>query len=122
MSDVVLQHRAAWSDFGDTWGIPGGAIAPGETPTEGALRETHEEAGIEPAQVRVVHTTTLDHGEWSYTTVIAEVAAGTVVTPHATDAESVSVSWVPIDDVENHPLHPAFGTAWAGLSEILKHL
>ena len=25
---VLLQHRATWSHFGDTWGLPGGARHP----------------------------------------------------------------------------------------------
>ena len=36
--DVVLQHRALWSDQGGTWGIPGGARAPGESAVDAALR------------------------------------------------------------------------------------
>ena len=35
---VLLQHRADWSHFGGTWGLPGGARHEGETAVEGALR------------------------------------------------------------------------------------
>src|SRR5699024_921735 len=28
---VVLQHRALWSHHGGTWGMPGGAVDPGES-------------------------------------------------------------------------------------------
>lgn len=34
--------------------FPGGAIEPGETPAEAALREAHEETGLDPAGVDVV--------------------------------------------------------------------
>lgn len=114
-SDVVLQHRAAWSDQGGTWGVPGGAVGPDESPTTGALREAAEEAGIDPDDVVPVREHVLDHGTWRYTTVVAEVARGRVVEPTATDAESVEVRWVPVDDVAALPLLPAFADAWPGL-------
>jgi len=34
--------------------FPGGKIDPGESPVEAALREAHEELGIDPARVRIV--------------------------------------------------------------------
>lgn len=34
--------------------FPGGSLDPGETPVQAALREAHEEAGIEPGGVRVL--------------------------------------------------------------------
>lgn len=34
--------------------FPGGAIDPGETPREAALREAHEEVGLDPAHVEVL--------------------------------------------------------------------
>ena len=43
---VLLQHRAAWTASGNTWGIPGGARDSHESPAEGALREACEETGI----------------------------------------------------------------------------
>ena len=44
---VLLQHRAPWVHNGDTWGIPGGARDSHETIIQAALREAHEEIGIE---------------------------------------------------------------------------
>ena len=34
--------------------LPGGALDPGEAPADGAVREAHEEIGIDPADVRVL--------------------------------------------------------------------
>lgn len=115
---VVLQHRALWSDQGGTWGVPGGAIGPDETAEQGALRESAEEAGIPVAAVRVLGSVVLDHGTWSYTTVLAEALAE--LQPAATDAESLEVAWVPADDVADLPLLPAFGEAWPRLRALLE--
>ena len=41
--DVLLAHRRAI----DWWNLPGGAIDPGETVTEGLRREVREETGLE---------------------------------------------------------------------------
>ncbi|WP_449386498.1 NUDIX hydrolase [Cellulomonas soli] len=110
---VVLQHRATWSDQGGTWGVPGGALAPGESAVDGALREAHEEAGIDPGAVGVRGVHVLDHGDWAYTTVLAD---GLVeVHPSETDAESIEVTWVALDQVPSHPLLPAFAQAWPTL-------
>jgi 8-oxo-dGTP diphosphatase len=114
---VVLQHRAEWSDQGGTWGIPGGALAPGERPEDGAVREAAEEAGIDPDGVAVVTTRVLDHGTWSYTTVVAR--ATTVHDPRPTDAESLAVAWVRLSDVPARPLLPAFEAAWPLLRDLL---
>jgi len=105
---VVLQHRALWSDQGGTWGIPGGAVADDESALAGGLRETQEEAGIEPGELRVVATVVLDHHEWSYTTIVAVEADGARVEPSATDPESLEVAWVPLRDVPGLPLLRAF--------------
>lgn len=50
---VLIQHRSKMTAQGGTWALPGGALEVGETPTQGALRETHEETGIPPEHVRV---------------------------------------------------------------------
>ncbi|MDC7119926.1 NUDIX hydrolase [Cellulomonas fimi] len=115
---VVLQHRAPWSDQGGTWGLPGGALAPDEDAVTGALREAAEEAGIDPDHVRVTGTSVLRHPDWSYTTVLADETAP--AEPAATDAESVEVRWVPVDEVAALPLLTAFGDAWPDLRRRLE--
>lgn len=115
---VVLQHRALWSDQGGTWGFPGGALGPGEPAEDGALREAAEEAGVPGAYVRPLTAVVLDHGGWTYTTVLAEARAA--FEPSATDAESLEVRWVALADVERLPLLPAFGEAWPRLRAILE--
>jgi len=107
---VVLQHRVGWSHFGDTWGIPGGALQVGESAVHGALREAREEAGLPPETVRVVATSVLEHPDWSYTTVVGR--ADTPVQVSATDRESQAVAWVPLREVTDRALLPAFADAW----------
>lgn len=110
---VVLQHRVEWSHHGGTWGIPGGARMPGESAADAALREAAEEAGIDRAGVRVRGEHVLRHPDWSYTTVIADELAP--VEPAVTDAESIELRWVPVDEVAFLPLHPGFADAWPTL-------
>ena len=112
---VLLQHRVSWSDQGNTWGIPGGARHVGEQPVPAALREADEEAGVPLSAVRVRFTHLLDLDYWSYTTVGTDV-----VTPFEAvigDAESEALKWVPLSDVEELPLHPAFGRMWPSLRQ-----
>jgi 8-oxo-dGTP pyrophosphatase MutT (NUDIX family) len=110
---VLLQHRASWSDQGGTWAVPGGALQPGESAAEGALREAHEEAGVPSGSVGLRGRHVLAHPDWSYTTVVADELVH--LDPVVTDAESVEVRWVPLDEVTSFPLHAAFADAWPAL-------
>ena len=38
----------------EAWQMPQGGLDPGETPHQGAIRELHEETGIDPALVEIV--------------------------------------------------------------------
>ncbi|WP_372592649.1 NUDIX domain-containing protein [Actinotalea sp.] len=118
--EVVLQHRAPWSDQGGTWGVPGGARMPHESAVDAALRESAEEAGIDPSGVEVVSTTVLDHGSWSYTTVLARAVADQ--DPRPTDPESLEIRWVDTAQVTGLPLLGAFGDAWPGLRAAVEEL
>ncbi len=108
--DVVLQHRAPWSDQGGTWGLPGGAREPGESAAQAALREAREEAGIDAADVEVRGEHVLRHPDWSYTTVLADAVRP--LHPTVSDTESLAVAWVPVDEVADRHLLPAFADAW----------
>ncbi|MBG6053628.1 8-oxo-dGTP pyrophosphatase MutT (NUDIX family) [Salinibacterium sp. CAN_S4] len=110
---VLLQHRSLWSHFGGTWGLPGGALKPGESAVAGAMREANEEAGVDPELLRVMFSTVLDRGVWTYTTVVVE--AETDFEPVIGDAESVALAWVALDDVARLPLHPGFEASWVDL-------
>lgn len=110
---ILLQHRADWSHFGGTWGLPGGARHEGESAIEGALREAQEEAAVPEDAVQVLFTSVLDLGFWSYTTVVAQLVHP--FEARMADPESIELRWVPVTEVADFPLHPGFGTAWPEL-------
>ena len=110
---VLLQHRAVWSHFGDTWGLPGGARHENETAFDAALREAREEAGVPAHLVTLKFTSRFDLGFWSYTTVVVE--ATEVFEPVISDLESIALRWVPADGVDLLALHPGFAASWPAL-------
>lgn len=110
---VLLQHRATWSHFGGTWGLPGGARHEGESAYGAALREAAEEAAVPEDAVTPLFEEVLDLGIWSYTTV-----AVTVTRPfeaRVADPESLELRWIALDEVTSLPLHPLFAESWPGL-------
>ncbi|MEV0296605.1 NUDIX hydrolase [Nocardia sp. NPDC050710] len=44
---VLLLHRNPDGYLGDLWDIPGGSVAPGETPAQAAWREVCQETGLD---------------------------------------------------------------------------
>lgn len=110
---VLMQHRAMWSHFGGTWGLPGGARHEGESAVDAALREAGEEAGVPDGAVRPRWMSVLDRGVWTYTTVVADVVVP--FEPVISDEESLELRWVPAGDVAGLPLHPGFAQSWPEL-------
>lgn len=105
---VLLQLRSARSHEGGTWGLPGGARDSHESVLEAAVREATEEMGlthdVEPIGVLVD-----DHGDWSYTTVVAAIA--TEPDP-VLNWESDAARWLTDDDIDTLPLHPGLARTW----------
>ena len=113
---VLLQHRAPWSHGGDTWGVPGGARTSTETAEQAARRETVEETRLDLTSLEVVDEHVADHGAWTYTTFVGTVSDRLPVVP---ERESIDLRWVPVDQVPDLPLHPAFADAWPALRDKL---
>jgi 8-oxo-dGTP diphosphatase len=115
---VLLQHRAAWSHQGDTWGLPGGARDSHETVEQAAVREAHEEAGLTAEQLTVrtsVVTAEVAGTDWTYTTVIADVSTQLDT---VRNRESSELRWVAENEVTDLPLHPGFAASWQKLRAV----
>ena len=103
-SQTMRHHRGEIS-------FPGGRMDPGETPLDTALREAHEEVGLDPDAVRVIGE--LDHLNTvvSRSYIVPKVA---VVDPAAEvrpmTGELDRTMWVPLDElVATHTYH---GEVW----------
>ncbi|GAA5160335.1 NUDIX hydrolase [Amycolatopsis dongchuanensis] len=107
---VLLQHRAWWTHHGDTWALPGGALNSSEDPWQAATREAEEETGIPRDAVRPLSSWTVDHGGWTYTTVLAQTVRP--VPEMVLNGESNELRWVAPEDVADYPLHRDFASAW----------
>ena len=118
--EVLLQHRATWTNNGGTWGIPGGARDKLESPEQAALRETEEETGISPADVEVLGSLVtagpFEEG-WTYTTVLARTVSGQRLATTANE-ESAELRWVPLNQIEELELLAPFREA---LPRLLKY-
>lgn len=108
----LFAKRSAHVHHGGTWGIPGGALHRGETPQDGARREAEEEFGPLPAYT-VAEVVTDDYGGWTYSTVLADVAAPVALEPCT--PEHTRTRWVTVEQMAHLVLHPGL----AGLLERL---
>ena len=114
---VLLQHRAPWSHQGDTWGLPGGAVDSGENSVNAALREFGEEVAGELGAFEVTGVYRAGDRVWHYDSVLAAASEAAEFAPG--NAESEAVRWVPLDEVPDLPLVPAFADAWPLLRSAL---
>jgi 8-oxo-dGTP diphosphatase len=117
---VILQHRAAWTHEGDSWGVPGGARNSDEDALAAAVREAGEEAALRAGDVDPIGLYVDDHDGWAYTTVVGRTTRS--VHPVAANAESVSVRWHRIAEVADLRLHHGFAAAWQHLRNVPRPL
>ncbi|MEP6852590.1 MAG: NUDIX domain-containing protein [bacterium] len=113
--DILLQHRSPLTHEGGTWALPGGARDSGEDVVQTALREAEEEAAIDPSSVRPIAVSVVNHGGWSYATVLAEVAGR--IDARAANWESDDIAWWPRSQVDGLALHRGFAASWPLLRE-----
>ncbi|MFG2295798.1 NUDIX domain-containing protein [Streptomyces sp. NPDC048603] len=101
---VLLGRRA---DTGH-WSVIGGIAEPGEQPALTAVREVHEETGVECEAERVVLVEMLppltypngDVCQFLDTTFRCRATGGEA---RVNDAESLDVAWFPVDDLPRLP-------------------
>ncbi len=116
---VMLQKRSAMAHEGGTWSCAGGALDEGETPYDGALRESSEEVGALPAgEVRLLgEFAFVPATDWSYITIVVEVSQRF---GQSMNFETDAVDWFALDAVERVPLHAGFAAAWPHLRPIIE--
>ena len=80
-NEILLIQR---EDF-EVWGLPGGAIDPGETPAEAAIREAYEETGLQVRLTRLVGLYTVPQMPENKSSVlfVAEIIGGKLKTTTA---------------------------------------
>jgi 8-oxo-dGTP diphosphatase len=118
---VLLALRSQGTHQGGTWGTVGGAIEPGETPWDAAVREAAEEADGLPlagAEAAGTHRFDCDCG-WTYTTFPVRLPDGAA--PIAGSGwENHELRWVPAADVDRYDLHPGLARSWPKLRKIIE--
>jgi ADP-ribose pyrophosphatase YjhB (NUDIX family) len=80
-----------------------GGQPPGESPEDGARREAEEEFAPVPGYT-VAEVIVYDAGGWSYSTVVADVAAPVTLEP--VTWEHTQTRWATLGEMARLPLHP----------------
>lgn len=98
---VVLTVRSdALGHHGGQVSLPGGVAEPGETIEQAALREAHEEVGLDPAAVQVIGTLTpidIPVSGFRLHPVVGSARKRPALTP--ADGEVARILEVPLDDL-----------------------
>jgi 8-oxo-dGTP diphosphatase len=115
---VLLQHRSRWTHGGGTWALFGGARDSHESAVEAALRETAEESTLDTTLVSPFGVIGVDHGNWSYDTVIGSI--DTMPTVERGSRETRAAAWIAVDEVDRLSLYPPFAKAWPMLRTALR--
>jgi 8-oxo-dGTP diphosphatase len=118
---VLLALRSHGTHQGGTWGTVGGAIEPGETPWEAAVREAAEEAdGLPLASAETAGSHRFDCAcGWTYTTFPVRLPDGPAPIS-GSGWENHELRWVAAGDVHGYELHPGLARSWPELRKIIE--
>lgn len=121
---LLVRHRG----HHDGWGLVGGAVEPGESPADAAVREAREEIGVEVRLRRLLdvlggrdYEVTYPHGDRAaYVTAVyqAEIVEGT---PAADGEEVIDVGWFDRDELRGLPLSRFAGAVLRATRQIPGH-
>jgi len=98
--------------LGGTWGIPGGALNPGETPWQAARRETIEEVGYAASLSGFPGHEDALAGDWSYWTFVVTASDRFVGSFNWEVSEG---GWFTVAEIAAMELLPALAAAWPSL-------
>ena len=100
---VLLAQRSQLVDRPGLWALPGGGVEPGETPSEGALRELWEEVGWDgPVELYPAGTRRASRGSAIYHSFLGLVP--TEFEP-VLNWESSDAGWFDLEGLPS-PIHP----------------
>lgn len=101
---VLLTRRSVNVHQGGLWEFPGGKVDPGETVSEGLVRECREELGIAVRSARPLICVHHDYGD-RRVVLDVHLVTGFDGEPHG--AEGQPMAWVSPDDLGGYPLPAA---------------
>ena len=97
---LLTRRAASLRSHSSQWALPGGRCDPGETPAQSALRELHEEVGLELGEGDVLGV--LDdyptRSGYLITPVVVWVGTSAAISPNA--AEVASVHRIALEEIE----------------------
>ena len=99
---VLIGRRPAGLPLAGFWEFPGGKMAPGETPSEAAERECHEETGLE---VAVVGTYGVEQYDYTHGPVRIHFLAA--APRHGDRRPREPFRWVPVAELHRYRFPPA---------------
>lgn len=95
---LLTRRQPQMREHAGQWALPGGRLDPGESVTEAALRELHEEVGIDRAEVLGLLDDYPTRSGYRIAPVVVWVDADTPIV--ANPAEVAAVHRVPVEELE----------------------
>lgn len=103
----VLMVRRRISEGELSWQFPAGAVEPGETAEEAAVRETLEEAGLTVEAVKLIGDRVHPKSKRFMSYTAARIISGEA---HVADADELdAVAWVALDEIPKYVPYGLFG-------------